>query len=185
MRMSWKQRYGFGGEEWASVELRARGYEVKVISDWCDQYDLIINGVLPVEVKRSRSYMRHIRPGYYRPTWCFDVARIPQDQDFLLLLIAEDDYGQFWPHLVPSFHAFGRHSIAITSHPRIYKGHWSAALKRWSVIDWLINIRERLNQPLLFMGTGDSLSKSPNGDKLLAIQADRKTCPHFPIGVTL
>lgn len=160
MRMSWQQRYGLGGEEWAAFELQARGYEVKVISDWNDQYDLLVNGILPVEVKRSRAYMRHIRPGYHKPTWAFDVARIPQDQDFLLLLIAEDQHGQFWPHLVPSFHAFGRSSIAITSHPRVYKGYWSEYLNRWSVIDWLINIRQQLNQPLLFMGTGDSANKN-------------------------
>ena len=185
MRMSWKQHYGLRGEEWAASELGSRGYEVKVISDWSDQYDLVVNGVLPVEVKISRFCMRQVRPGYRRATWFFDVARIPQDQDFLLLLIAEDQFGQFWPHLVPSFHVFGRSTIAITSHPRQYKGFWSAALNRWSVIDWLINIRQQFDQPLLFMGTGDSLSKSPNGDKLLANQADQKTCPHFPIGVTL
>lgn len=156
MRMSVKQRYGLKGEEWAASELRARGYEVKIISDWSDQYDLVVNGVLPVEVKQSRSYMRHVKPGYYKPTWCFDVARIPQDQDFLLLLIVEDQFGQFWPHLVPSFHAFGRKSIAITSHPRQYKGYWSEHLNRWSVIDWLINIRQQFAQPLLIMGTGDS-----------------------------
>lgn len=185
MRMSWKQRYGFGGEEWAAFELQSRGYEVKVISNWSDQFDLVVNGILPVEVKRSRAYMRQVRPGYYKPTWCFDVARMPQDQDFLLILICEDQFGQFWPHLVPSFHAFARHTIAITSHPRQYKGLWSQHLNRWSVIDWLINIRQQYNQPLLFVGTGDSVQNNQEwGQKAMPVTIQNSLSP-VPIGVTL
>lgn len=51
--------------------------------------------------------------------------------------------------------AFDRSTICLTSHPRVYKGYWSESLNRWSVVDWIINIRQHLNQPLL-LGTGDS-----------------------------
>lgn len=183
MKMSAAQAYGQKGELWALTEFQARGHDARLITQWTDKYDIVVDDILPVEVKLSRPTWRTIRPGYKRQTWFFDVARIPQDQDFLLLLIAEDGFGQFWPHLVPSFHVFGRKTISITSHPRQYKGFWSEALNRWSVIDWLINIRQQFNQIPLW--TGDSLHKSPEWGQNEAQRGIQNTLSPFPIGVTL
>lgn len=183
MRMSAKQKIGQRGELWALAEFQARGYDARLISQWTDKFDIILNDVLPVEVKIARPGWRIVRPGYRRPTWWFEIGRIPQDQDFLLLLIAEDTFGQFWPHLVPSCHAFSRHTISITSHPRQYKGFWSAALNRWSVIDWLINIRQQLNQMPLW--TGDSLYKSQEWGQSTAQRQSNCALSPVPIGATL
>lgn len=186
MRMSTKQSYGHKGELWALCELQYRGYETRLISRWTDQYDILVNGVLPVEVKLSHSYMRSVRPGYKSPTWAFDVARTPQDQDFLLMLICEDQFGQFWPYLIPSWQIQGRHGITITSDPRFYKGHWAESLNRWSNVPWLINIRQQFNQPLLFeMGTGDNSLKSHNGYKKVDQLTIQKGLSPVPIGVKL
>lgn len=182
MRMSAKQSYGHKGELWALAEFQARGYDARLISQWTDKYDIVLNGVLPVEVKRSRSYMRKVRCGYYMPTWCFDTARIAQAQDYLLLLIVEDEFNQFWPYLVASCFVQGRQTIAITSHPRRYKGFWADSLNRWSVIDWLIHIRQRLNQPLLLMGTGDNSTETPEWGQFPTQERGSKNLSPFPIG---
>lgn len=184
MRMSAKQRYGSSGEAWALTEFQARGYEVRLISDWYNEYDILLNNLLPVEVKLSRNYLRKVRPGYYAPTWCFDTARIARDHDYLVLLICEDEFKQFWPYLVPSFLIQGRQTIAITSHPRKYKGYWSDSLNRWSVIDWLINIRQQYNQQLPLLGTEDNLTETHEwGQELRSKRPFPKLSP-FPIGVT-
>lgn len=182
MRMSAMQKIGQMGELWALTEFLARGYEARLISQWTDKFDIILNDLLPVEIKFSRPSWRTVRPGYKVQAWFFDLARIPQDQDFLLMLIVQDGFGQYWPYLVPSCHAFGRGTISITSHPRQYKGFWSAALNRWSVIDWLINIRQQYNQMPLW--TGDSLNKSQEwGQKTLASGIPSTLSP-VPIGAT-
>lgn len=180
MRMSTRQGYGQKGELWALTEFQARGHEARLVSGWFDKFDIVLNGVLPVEVKISRSCWRTIRPGYKRQTWFFDVARIPQDQDFLLLLICEDSFGQFWPYLVASCYVFGRRTISITSHPRQYKGRWAETLNRWSVIDWLINIRQQLGQ--MPLGTGDNLYKSPEWGQNNRSAGTQNALSPVPIG---
>ena len=183
MRQSWKQRYGNIGEEWALAEFKARGHEARLISNYYDQFDLLIDSQLPVEVKLSRAYLRKVRPGYYVPTWCFDTARINREQDYLLLLICEDQYQQFWPYLVPSFFIQNRQTIGITSHPRKYKGYWSDSLNRWSVIDWLINIRQHYNQQLPLLGTGDNSTKTQEWGQNITQPAIQLAVSPFPIGV--
>lgn len=186
MRMSATQAYGHKGELWALDEFEYRGYEARLISRWTDQYDLLLNGVLPVEVKLSRSYLRTVRPGYKVATWSFDVARTPQDQDFLLLLICEDQFGQYWPYLIPSAFIQGRQTIGITSHPRQYKGFWASTLNRWATVDWLIHLRQQYNQPLLFqMGTGDNSTKSHDGDNFRSSAGIVNPLSPVPIGVQL
>jgi len=184
MRQSAAQRYGNIGEDWALAEFQARGHEARLISNYFDQFDILIDGVLPVEVKLSRSYLRKVRPGYYAPTWCFDTARIAKGQDYLLLLICEDQYKQFWPYLVPSFFVGDRQTIGITSHPRKYKGYWADSLSRWSVIEWLINIRQHYNQQLPLLGTGDNSTKTHEwGQNTTGIAIPLAVSP-FPIGVS-
>lgn len=182
MRMSVNQSYGHRGELWALCEFQARGYDARLISQWTDKFDIVLNGVLPVEVKIARLHMRQVRKNYYKPTWMFDTARLLRDQDFLLLLIAVDDFEQHWPYLIPSHLVQGRYSISITSHPRAYRGFWKDNLNRWSVIDWLLHIRERLNQPLLIMGTGDNSTQAPEWGQNHHSAKIQNTLSPFPIG---
>lgn len=184
MRQSARQRYGNIGEQWALAEFKARGHEARLISDYFDQFDILVNGVLPVEVKISRSYMRKVRPGYYSPTWCFDTARVSTQQDYLLLLICEDKFNQFYPYLIASHLAQGRQTISITSHPRSYKGFWANTLNRWSVIDWLICTRQRLNQQLTLLGTGDNSTKTHEWGQFIGQSTIPVSLSPFPIGVS-
>lgn len=185
MRQSAKQRYGSIGEQWALAEFKIRGYEARLISDYYDKFDILLNGLLPVEVKISRSYMRKVRPGYYSPTWCFDTARVSHEQDYLLLLICEDKFNQFYPYLVASHLVQSRQTISVTSHPRTYKGFWSNTLNRWSVIDWLIYTRQRLNQQLTLLGTGDNSTKTHEWGQFHGHSAIEKDLSPFPIGISL
>lgn len=184
MRQSWKQRYGNIGEQWAMDEFKSRGYEARLVSDYFADYDILLNGLLPVEVKLSRTYLRKVKPGYYAPTWCFDTARIAPHQDYLLLLICEDQFRQFHPFLIASHLVQGRQTIAITSHPRKYKGFWCTTLNRWSVIDWLICTRQRLGQQLPLLGTGDSQEKTHEWGQNIAQRAIPLALSPFPIGVS-
>lgn len=184
MRQSWKQRYGNIGEEWALAEFQSRGYEARLISDYYANYDILLNGLLPVEVKLSRAYLRKVKPGYYSPTWCFDTARIDPKEDYLIMLICQDSFNQFYPYLVASHLIQGRQTIGITSHPKKYKGHWANTLNRWSVIDWLICTRQRFNQQLPLLGTGDSAGKIQNRDTFRIDASVKKPLSPFPIGVS-
>lgn len=183
MRQSWRQRYGTTGEEWALTEFETRGHEARLISNYYDQFDLLVDGQLPVEVKLSRPYLRKVRPGYYAPTWCFDTARIAPEQDYLILLICEDQFSQYYPYLVPSFFIGGRQTIGITSHPRKYKGRWADSLNRWSVVEWLINIRQHYSQQLPLLGTGDNSTKTYEWGQKPKRPCGSAFVSPFPIGV--
>jgi len=183
MKQSLKQRYGNVGEQWALAEFKARGHEARLISNYFADYDILIDGGLPVEVKLSRTYLRKIRPGYYAPTWCFDTARIKPDHDYLVMLICQDNFNQFYPYLIPSFFVQGRQTIAITSHPKQYRGRWADSLNRWSVIEWLINIRQHYNQQLSFLGTGDNSTKTREWGQKLKRPLGSEILSPFPIGV--
>lgn len=184
MRQSKRQQYGNIGEQWALAEFKARGHEARLISNYYAEYDIIVDGVLPVEIKLSRSYLRKVKPGYYHPTWCFDTARIVKDQDYLLMLICEDQFRQFHPYFVPSFFVAGRQTIGITSHPKQYRGRWADSLNRWSVIDWLINIRQHYNQQLPLLGTGDNSTKAHEWGQVSGSASRFPELSPFPIGVT-
>lgn len=150
MRMSYTQKFGLRGELWVKEQLQAQGYSVRLIEDWYDDYDLLVDNFLPVEVKTARVHQRTIRPGYSRtrPVFGFETARIPQDNDFVIVLLCYDQEQLFWPYVAPSWMVAQRVSIAITSHPRYYGGMWAKYLNNWSMVDRVIGIRQRLGQSL-------------------------------------
>lgn len=148
MRMSSKQKFGLKGELRVKAELENRGYDVRLISNWVDTYDLVINSCLPVEVKTARLHHRTIRPGYTRPVYVFETARMPRNSDFLVVLGVFDQQRRYWPYLAPSWLVTQRTMITITSHPLQYGGMWAKYLYNWSMIDRLIGIRQRLGQSL-------------------------------------
>lgn len=148
MRMSKTQKFGLQGELWVKEELEARGYGVQLISNWFDDYDLIVNGCLPVEVKTARSYIRKPSPTRAVLSYQFETARLPQIGDFLVVLVVNDQHGRMWPYVTPSWRYFQRSSVAITSHPTQYSGMWAKYLDRWSVVDRLIFARQYYGQKL-------------------------------------
>jgi len=68
-QFSKQQRFGLRAEQWATHYLAGLGYDARLMSRWTDSFDILVNGLLKVEVKISRPYQRQVRPGYYRPAW--------------------------------------------------------------------------------------------------------------------
>jgi hypothetical protein len=140
-RLSARQRFGLHGEQWAAAQLASRGYTVRSISDWCADSDLLLEAVLPVEVKLSRPGIRWAHHNVWRENWLFDVGRLPQTVDSLVILICEDGIGERWPYVVPSRELWGRSQVSITSHPSRYRGRLDRYLDNWPVVDQVLQQR--------------------------------------------
>jgi hypothetical protein len=141
--MSARQRIGLRGEQWAAAQLSGLGYSVHSISDWCADSDLLLESILPVEVKLSRPGKRWAHHNVWRENWLFDVARLPQSVDSLVILICEDGIGERWPYVLPSWELWGRSQVSITSHPNRYKGRLDRYLENWPVVDQVLEQRRR------------------------------------------
>jgi hypothetical protein len=155
MNLSACQRYGLEGEQWAARQLSDMGYHARLLSLWTADFDILIDNLLCCEVKISRSRLRRVRPGYYRPTWSFDLARLPRHMDMVVILICEDDYQTWWPYVVPSWYFFGRNSVNITSHPQKYRGYLAGCLHNWSNVGLVMAQRQKYSYQLplpLFQG---------------------------------
>lgn len=125
-----KMEYGARAELWVANYLTQNGCPARLISRWGHPFDLLIDGPVPVpvEVKAARRRLRQVRPGYYRPEWRWHVANISQAQDHLLALVADDERGERYVYLAPSWVAFGRQGLSLSSHPRRYAGRLAAYL---------------------------------------------------------
>jgi len=128
--LSKRQRYGLRAEMWAVEQLTKRGYEAIPLRDFSDKVDILVNGLMPVEVKIRHSYLRKVKNGYRKPTWLFEVKRSSHYTDSLFILICDD--GVLWyPYIVPSWYFFGRCNVSITSHPNKYRGYVADCLGCW------------------------------------------------------
>lgn len=185
MRLSQKQRWGLEWEYWALEQLHARGHtDARLVSNYFSDRDIML-GSMPIEIKAARPH--HHWTNCLRTRWQFDVARVPKNFDSVVILVAVDSQEQPHPFIVPSWLCWNRYNIHITSHPTKYRGLFAFCLNNWANVELVQAIHAKYNGqgPLFKMGTGDNLSKSLNGDTFQAQPLDPKTCPHFPIGVTL
>lgn len=121
-----RMEFGASIEEWVLARLNSQGYEARLISRWSDNFDLVIDGELPlpVEVKAARRRWRKVRPGYYATEWRWHVANIDRSADHLLALVAEDELRERFLFLVPSWVAWDKQGLSITSHPNKYRVGW-------------------------------------------------------------
>lgn len=138
-----RQRLGLAGEQWAARQLQALGHTAQPVADWLADVDLIIDSILPCEVKLARPRWQYVRAGYRRLRWQFDVARLPVGVDSLVILICETADGEHYPYLVPSWLLWDRKTIQITSHPRKYQGRLAGYLNAWSNVELVLNERRR------------------------------------------
>lgn len=185
MRMSGTQRWGLEWELWALEQLHDQGYSsARLVSNYFSDRDIML-GSMPIEVKAARP--KNHWTNCLRTRWQFDVSRVPKDFDCVVILVAVDSQEQPHPFICPSWLMWTRYNIHITSHPTKYRGLFASCLNNWANVELIAMIHAKYagQGPLFKMGTGDSLSKSPNGDTFNAQRSDPKTCPHFPIGVTL
>lgn len=163
--MSTSQKFGLIWEQWTVNELKARGYsEARLVSNYFASVDILL-GTLPIEVKAATP-RDHYSGKIWRKRWQFDVSRLPQAVDSLVILIALD-HGQAYPFIVPSWLIGLRHNVHITSHPEKYRGYFARFLNNWEWVNVALAIRARYSgQIFLLMGTGDSYKNNLNGDTL-------------------
>jgi hypothetical protein len=166
MRLSKTQKIGLQAEKWALQKLLKQGYQAQLVSSWVAQYDILVGGLLQVEVKFSNQRVRYVRPGYYRPVWWFDVSRLPAG-DMIVILICADDRGKWWPYVAPSWYFFGRHSVAITSHPKQYSGYLAKTLRNWSNVAWVLARRQQQSQQLILPLWGHSPEEIASAEEFL------------------
>lgn len=149
-----RQRLGLAGERWAAEHLQALGYTAHLVGNWLADVDIIIDSILPCEVKLARPRWQFVRAGYRRLHWQFDVARLPAGVDSLVILICEAA-GELYPYLVPSWLLWDRKTIQITSHPTRYHGRLAGYLNDWSQVETVLSQRRRMTGQLalpLFAG---------------------------------
>jgi hypothetical protein len=139
-----RQALGLAAEHWALGQLQARGYSAALVSDWLADTDIFLEGCCPVEVKTARAtWQRAGRRRVWRQRWQWDLARLPQGVDSLVILIAEDDSGRPWVFVLPSWLLWGRRTIQITSRPDRYRGWLSPYLEAWPIVEQVLAERRR------------------------------------------
>lgn len=140
------QHYGLTGEKWVLERLTTLGFSAMWLSDFFEDIDLIVSGLLKVEVKTSRPKPhRARRGGHWRQRWQFDLTRLPQDQDFVVVCLCDVPGEGLYPFVIPGglLNPMGRYHLQITSHPAKYSG-WAAAYRdRWDVVGMLLERRQR------------------------------------------
>lgn len=140
--MSTAQKTGFEAEQWVKAELEKLGYEVQMHPDWAAKScDLIVNGVLSVEVKKSnhrkRTYTTKAGDVREYDWFSVDVSKVDM-ADRVVVFVAEDEAGERFYYVIPGPVAGQRQSLALSSHPRKYSGFLSAFLENWDVVDYLL-----------------------------------------------
>lgn len=145
-----KMEFGAAVEEWVRERLTAAGYPARLISRWGDAFDLVIDGSEPllVEVKAARRRWRKVLPGQYAIEWRWHVGNISRDVDHLLALVAEDEAGERYLFLVPSWVAAFKQGLSITSHPRRYRGKLAGYLERWGTIEEVAAQRRKVSNQI-------------------------------------
>ena len=139
------QQFGLYGERWVSRKLNDLGYKVSMLPDFCHPAcDLIIEGILPCEVKLARATTRKRKKSdgswtAYR-RWQWNVSAI-QNGDKVLILIAQDYDSMLYPFIMPANVMEFRPHFQITSHPKKYTGLIAPFLNNWSVVKFLLSKR--------------------------------------------
>lgn len=146
MRLSEHQTYGLHGERWVLAQLTGRGFSAALLSNFFEDIDIVVNGLLRVEVKTARPRLHQTRPGQWRRRWQFDLSRLPNPkrEDYAVICVA-DTGAALIPFVFPSalLHPMGRRCWQLTSHPDKYNG-WAAAYReRWDLITVLLEKRQQ------------------------------------------
>lgn len=154
MRLSDTQRFGTLIENWACDQLAKRGWHVRLMPDFFESFDILLDGFLPVEVKGAKPYEQWTGKRF-RTRWQWDLKRglNPATQDFLYILVSVDQAGELFPFLVPSAWTVGRGKTpALTSHPTRYGGWLADGLNAWSHVAMVYSWRQKFlcEQPTLF-----------------------------------
>ena len=140
--MTENQGKGFEGEVWVKEQLEEMGYEVQMHPDFnAKACDLIVNGSLVVEVKKSsentRSYTTADGKKRYYPWWQANVTKFDYE-DRVVVFIAEEKNGLRHPYIMPGAIPSQRTSIALSSHPDRYTGYLAAFRENWAIVGHML-----------------------------------------------
>jgi len=137
---------GHKGERGVAIILQRRGYKVEydTIEDW----DLLINDLLTVEVKTANLSNRADRPSG-RWQFCLyshPARQKPVDEDVLILRCESEPACHF---IIPmTFVPHGLTKIGVTGpDPLQYAGKWSLFRECWTLIDLLLAEKEEGEHP--------------------------------------
>lgn len=136
------QDLGKLGERWAHDQLTKRGWPVKMMPDFQQKSCDMKIGHLPIEVKYAlTTYRVKTRQGLQvhsaRWQWFIHPTYENIHQDWVLILIAEDQKKIKYPYILPGNLLDGRNHLQITSHPTKYRGWLNDWRNEWGVIDFL------------------------------------------------
>lgn len=138
------QSFGYQAEQAFEAAALGLGYQCHPFStNFQSEYDFLIDGILPVEVKAARPKI-HYGAGrrWSALRWQFNLISLgsnPGQRDFILALACwlpvQQDFTFF---LVPSAFLLGRPMwLQVTSHPAAYRGWISRFYGEWSALDFL------------------------------------------------
>lgn len=130
------QYLGYLGELYAAGELVMRGATVARGGKGSDQADLVLHGVLPVEIKTARPTM--YRKDLKRNGYQFCLEREGHSEmrgEFLILVCWEMPPVDLDVFIIPTFAINSQGKITIPQeNPKNYQGKWAKWLNRWDLI---------------------------------------------------
>lgn len=145
------QRFGYEAENAFQAAAAAAGYSIQPYSsNFQSEFDFMIDGILPVEVKAARPCLhRSRRGGGLRWRWQFNLSSLGSDpgrRDFILVLacwVPSQQAFEFF--ILPSAYLLDRPFMCqITSSPADYRGWLARFLGCWQSLD-LLSARLRLS----------------------------------------
>lgn len=137
-----EQYYGLQGERYALLQLLDRGYDARLVSDFFSDVDIIVDGLLRVEVKTAAAHWHKAKAGVWRARWQFNLTRLSREGDYVVICLCEVPNGRdrFNAFVIPSalLLPMGRRHLQITSNPAAFKGWASTYREQWQVIEQML-----------------------------------------------
>lgn len=135
-----EQKFGYSGELFVADKLKELGYDVYMPPDFSNAgYDILVNGILQVEVKISGKNAR-VRGSKVYQKYAWKLCSV-DTSDRVLVLIAEDSKGLRHSFVMPGAVMGDRLKFEINSHPTKYGGIIAPFLECWDVVDFLLKKR--------------------------------------------
>ncbi|MFQ5580282.1 MAG: hypothetical protein ACE5FZ_06690 [Nitrospiria bacterium] len=142
-KFSKAQAVGLQGEQWVFKQLQNQGYSPWFVPHFhAKAQDIIVDG-LPIEVKFANPTYRVKRNQagldvyYPRWQWLIHPTSHEQNDEWCLILVAQDEEEERWPFILPGSQVNKRNHLQLTSHPTRYRGWMAQYLNRWEMIEYL------------------------------------------------
>lgn len=134
MTLSKTQSYALLHENRIADLLRSRNYTVHQPASFFADYDLIINGSLPIEIKASRPG-KHYCKKYLRYRYIFDLRKIGNTNQNAILWLVCDAGHQYHDFIIPYAYLLNRRQITISGNVSRYSGFFAQFLNAYQNLD--------------------------------------------------